>query len=137
MEINVYHRLDSKPLITHYLWIISSYPDVRRLTQTAHVHVVDKVVKLKEERDLFTRFVIIHGSRPGLAPKIEETIGQYEMSVVPHSLFAVNGSLLIPKDKYKMMTLLEEVKNEHQLQNSTVISSSKVVIIDAMTYVHP
>ena len=92
----------------------------RGLTQTAHVRICDKVVKLREERDLFSRFLIIQGSRPGRVPKIEDTIGHYEMSVVPRSLFATDGSLLIPKDKYKMMNAIKEVKDEHPPPNSSV-----------------
>ena len=109
----------------------------RTLSQTAHIHVGDKTVKLKEERDLFSRFLIIHGSRPGLVPKMEETIGEYEMSVVPRSLFAADGSLLIPQNKHKMMTLLEQFQSENPAPSITTTSSSKVLIIDAMAFVHP
>ena len=91
----------------------------RILTPTSHARAGDKVMKLREERDLFGRFLIIHGSRPGLVPKIEETIGHYEMSVLPRPLFAADGSLLIPKDKYKLMNAIEEVKNEHSSESST------------------
>ena len=45
------------------------------------------------------RFLVIQQSRPELVPKLPYTIGDYEMSVVPRSVFANNGSLLIPTDK--------------------------------------
>ena len=54
--------------------------------------VGEKVIKLREERKLLGRFLIIQGSHPELVPKLEETIGEYEMSVVPHSLCAAVGS---------------------------------------------
>ena len=41
----------------------------------------DKVIKLKEERELLGRFLIISGSRPDLVPKLSKTIGNYAMSV--------------------------------------------------------
>ncbi len=55
------------------------------------VRVGDKVIKLREECELLGRFLIIQGSQPELVPKLEETIGKYEMSVVPRSLCAVDG----------------------------------------------
>ncbi len=57
------------------------------------VRVGDKVIKLREERELLARFLIIQASRPELVPKLEEMIGEYEMSVVPRSLCSVDGSL--------------------------------------------
>lgn len=49
--------------------------------------VVDKIRKLREEHELHGRFLIIQGSRP----ELDETIGQYKMSVLPHSLCSVDG----------------------------------------------
>ena len=63
------------------------------------IHVGDKVIKLREERQLLGRFLIIQRSRPELVPKLEKAIGEYEMSAVPRSLCAVDGSLYIPADK--------------------------------------
>ena len=62
------------------------------------------------------------------------------MSVLPRPLFAADGSLLIPKDKYKLMNAIEEVKNEHSSESSTsstVIPLLKVLVIDAMALIHP
>ena len=47
------------------------------------VRTGDKVIKLREEKELFGRFLIIQGSRPELVPKLEDAIGEFEMSVVP------------------------------------------------------
>ena len=46
------------------------------------VQVGDKVIKLREERELLGRFLIIQDSCPHLVPKLEETIGKYEMAMV-------------------------------------------------------
>ena len=48
----------------------------------------DKVIKFREERELFGRFLIIQGSRPELVPKLEDVIA--EMSAAPRLLFAVD-----------------------------------------------
>ena len=50
------------------------------------VQVGDKVIKFREERELLGRFLIIHGSRPHLVPKLEQTIGRFEMAMVPRSV---------------------------------------------------
>lgn len=76
------------------------------------VRVGDKVIKLREERELLGRFLIIQGSRPSLVPKLEETIGEFEMSVVPRSLCAVDGTLYIPTDKASLMHAVENAKAE-------------------------
>ena len=39
------------------------------------MQVGDKVIKLREERELLGRFLIIHGSRPHLVPQLEQTVG--------------------------------------------------------------
>ena len=72
------------------------------------VSVGDKVIKLREERQLLARFLVIQQSRPELVPKLEATIGEYEMAVVPRSLFAMDGSLLLCSDKAKLMHVIEE-----------------------------
>ena len=83
------------------------------------VQVGDKVIKLLEERELLGRFLIIQGSCPHL-PKLEETIGQFEMAMVPRSLSAGDGTLLLTVDKANLMKALEDVKAKslHDLQHS-------------------
>ena len=54
--------------------------------EKTEICVGDKVIKLREERQLLGIFLIIQGSQPELVPKLEKTIGEYEMSVVPRSL---------------------------------------------------
>ena len=52
----------------------------------------------------------LQGSRPSLVPKLAETIGEYEMSMVPRSLCAVDGTLYIPTDKASLMHAIEDAK---------------------------
>ena len=103
------------------------------------VHVGDKVIKLRKEREFLGRFLIIQGSRSSLVPKLEVTIGEYEMSTVPRSLFAVDGSLYIPTDKASLMHAVEnataeplEVAPQPALEGSEEESSVSVLIVDAM-----
>lgn len=112
------------------------------LMEKAKIRVGDKVIKLREERELLGRFLIVQGTRPELVPKLEETIGQYEMSVVPRSICAVDGSLYIPADKSSMMHAIEGAKSQptpSATQLDTVpipsIAPPKVLIVDAMAVV--
>lgn len=75
------------------------------------VRVGEKIIKLREERQLLARFLVIQQSRPELVPKLAATIGDYELSVLPRSLFANDGSLLIPTDKSSLMHAVKEQKD--------------------------
>ena len=69
------------------------------------VSVGEKVIKLREERQLLARFLVIQQSRPELVPRLPATIGNYEMSVTPRS----DGSLLIQTDKASYMLLKRQI----------------------------
>lgn len=112
------------------------------LADKTKVRVGDKVIKLREERQLLGRFLIIQRSRPQLVPKLEEMIGRYEMSVVPRSLCTVDGSLIVPKDKASLMHAIETVGVHGvdvpvtTLDNPRMNTSlPKVLIVDAMAVV--
>lgn len=97
------------------------------------IKVKDKVIKLKEERELLGRFLIIMDSRPNLVPQLSDTIGNYEMSVVPRSLCEVDGSLQIPKDKSSLMhAVLKYPESSITEPALPAIHTSKTLIIDAM-----
>ena len=101
----------------------------------ARVTVGDKVIKLREERQLLARFLVIQQSRPELVPKLEATIGEYEMAVVPCSMFAVDGSLLLCTDKASLMHVIEETARVAPVMDSgpeMQIPTNRVLIVDAM-----
>ena len=105
--------------------------------EKSKVRVGDKVVKLKDERGLFARFLVIQQSRPGLVPKLVATIGEYEMSVIPRSIFAVDGSLMVCKDKSDLQNAIEDIQADvdaELLENA--IATGRVLIIDAMSVVN-
>ena len=89
----------------------------------------EKVVKLREERQLFAQFLIIHQSRPQLMPNLPQTIGEYEMAITPRSLFTSDGNLLVPKDKNAFMHAIEKLVStidivEHSEHSRTAIESN-------------
>ena len=70
----------------------------------------EKVIKLREEREVLGRILIIQRSRPELVPKLEEIIGNFELSVAPLSLCAVDRSLYIPTDKARLMHAIASIQ---------------------------
>lgn len=109
------------------------------------VRVGDKIIKLREERELLGRFLIIQGSRTEQVQKLE-MIGEYEMSVVPRSLCSSDGSLNIPTDKASLMHAVEEATAEicHVADPDSSVSQAnswaddappKDLIVDAMAII--
>ena len=64
-------------------------------------------MELKEDRSLFARMLVVCKSRPDI--NLKESIGKYEFSVVPRSLFAADGTMLHCSMKSKLMTFLEKL----------------------------
>ena len=107
--------------------------------------VGDKLVQLKEERTLLSRFLIAARKRPEL--ELEETIGNYEFSVVPKSLFGQDGEPLVCNDKSKVREAIERLIKEKSEEmeidaNDTDDTTEEViekppvvVIIDSMALV--
>ena len=69
----------------------------------SRITIGDKVIKEREERQLYGRMLVIQKYRPDLVPPLEETIKKYEMSVIARMLCGVDGSLYIPLDKSSLM----------------------------------
>ena len=70
---------------------------------------------------------------------LEEAIGEYEFSAVPRSLFASDGTLLLPSDKYELMKQTENIavpnpQNMDEYQ-TTPESTYRADVIDAMVQV--
>ena len=59
--------------------------------------VKDKIVELREERNLLARFIIVLRSRPVI--DLKEALGKYEFSALPRSLFLSDGSIHLAYDK--------------------------------------
>ena len=78
-----------------------------------------QLVKVKVERGLLQRPIVISRSRPQL--DLKECIGTYEFEfgVVPRSLFASDGTALLAYDKSKILHHLELLVSNEQLVTHT------------------
>ena len=121
----------------------------------------DKLIKIKKERGLLQRFIVAARSRPDL--DLKKYIGKYEFGLIPRSLFASDGSLLLAYDKAKVFNHLEALIKDGErvlqggengapvegrslaaeLQNTEIEGciegdqeSYKVLLIDAMALVN-
>ena len=65
----------------------------------------NKVLELKEDSNLFARLLLISKTRKEV--NLQEVIGQYEPSVVPRSMFAVDGSMLHCQLKSSLLHIME------------------------------
>ena len=72
------------------------------------IRVGDKVIKLREERQLLARLMMIQQTRK---LDVGTVIGMYEMTVIPRSLFSNDGLLM----NYNYIDLFsyECIKNEY------------------------
>ena len=102
--LSTWDRIKQMKLKTFSTWIAKT-----------EVKADDKVAKLREERQLLGKFLVIYQSRPELLPNLPGTIGKYETAVTPRSMFSADGALLIPEDKNSFMQAIEEAVFPEQL----------------------
>ena len=69
----------------------------------------DKVVKLREERSLLTRFLVVQQYRAELGASLKEAIRQNEFSVFARSLFSTDRMFLLPSDKSSFTQVIKAV----------------------------
>ena len=96
----------------------------------------DKIIKLRKDRQLIARFLVIQKSRPNLSEMLNDVIATYEFSTIPRSFFSGDGEFLIPDDKSSFLKEIEPYQdsNETATPSTEVENSSlkRVCIIDAM-----
>ena len=123
-EVNLWSPLKKRKLLT---WKTSA--------KMVKVTAADKIVELQEDRSLFARMMMVCKSRPEI--DIKETVGQYEFSIVPRSLFAADGTMLHCSSKSNLMNILEKLNDNRG--NRRVASPNedrvKVAIVDGMAEV--
>ena len=98
-------------------------------------------VELQEDRNLFARMMVICKSRPEI--DIQEAGGTYEFSVVPRSMFAVEGTMLHCLCKSALMNILEKLPADLNEGNATNFTQNeqnreqqmRVSVVDAMAEV--
>ena len=89
-----------------------------------------KLVKIKYERGLLESLIVISRSRPKKLA-LKECIDTYDFGVIPRSLFASDGTVLLAYDKAKILHRLEFLVSNEQLvmhtptmETSTSIASN-------------
>ena len=68
--------------------------------------VKEKLIELREERDLLARFAIVLRTREDI--DLRQAIGTYKFCAVPRSLCSPDG-LLLAYDKFKVMHAIKEL----------------------------
>lgn len=76
------------------------------------VDTSDKIVELMEDRNLFARMLLVSKSRPDI--NLADTVGRYELSVVPRSMFAADGTMLHCQHKSSLMNVLENLPDSSE-----------------------
>ena len=84
--------------------------------------VKDKIVELREERNLLARFIIVLRSRPDI--DLKEALGKYEFSALPRSLFLPDGSIHLAYDKSKVMHAIEDLAKANRREDSQISTVS-------------
>ena len=87
-----------------------------------------KIIHLKEEKNLVSRFLITSRKRPELELELE-------FSVVPKSLFIEDGVPLACKEKFTVMNILENLENS-EVQLPGDVQYNSATIIDGMAVVN-
>ena len=80
-------------------------------TKQIKLKVDQEVVKLKEDRNLFARLLLVAKSRPNM--NLEQAVGDHELSVVPRSLFSDDEQMLPCGGKTCLMSKLEGLVREY------------------------
>ena len=74
-------------------------------TMTMKMTADNIVLELEEHRNLFARLLLISKTRKEV--NLQKVIGQYELSVVPRPMFAVDGSMLHCQLKSSLLHIME------------------------------
>ena len=80
------------------------------LGKSIKTEIAEKVVQLKEELTLLSRFLITEKKRPDLY--LKRNIGNHEFPVVANSVFTSDGQLLHSFDKAKIFHAMD--RSMHQ-----------------------
>ena len=114
-------------------------------SKTIKVKLKDKIIQLKEERNLMTRFIIPSRMREEI--DLPALLRKYEFSVVPRSMFSSDGRLLHCTDKSNVINAVENLMKSRQPQEQDRSGSDeessldestetrKVIILDGMAIV--
>ena len=88
--------------------------------------------ELTADQSLFARLLLV--SRSQRHVDLANILGQYELSVVPRSMFAYDGTMNLCSAKSKLMTILKSVIQASMEDKPSVMSTSEfsVAVVDGM-----
>ena len=116
-------------------------PTFNATVATTKVKLKNKIVTLKEERRLLTRFLIAYKERPEI--DLPSHIGRYEFSVVPRSMFHSDGSMIFASDKSSLMHEIKKItKGDSSCDEDSVRDAEqdralhRVIMFDGMGVVN-
>ena len=102
-----------------------------------NIKLKDKVIRLKEEKNLMTKLLVISRSRPGV--DVAALFKIHEFSVVPRSLFDATGTPWKCTDKSDCLDGLEDLAKNISSSDQPLIpaaSTSDCLVIDGMGIMH-
>ena len=114
-------------------------PTFAETTKKVNVKVNNKVVQLKEEKKLMTKFIIASRKREDI--DLPYYFGTNKFSVIPRSLFRPDGTMLLDTDKSTVMHEIEKAIESDRGSNVDLDiletnSVPKIVIFDGMVLVN-
>ena len=114
-------------------------PTFAETTKKVNVKVNNKVVQLKEEKKLMTKFIIASRKREDI--DLPYYFGTNKFSVIPRSLFRPDGTMLLDTDKSTVMHEIEKAIESDRGSNVDLDiletnSVPKIVIFDGMALVN-
>ena len=93
-------------------------------------------MELKKDCSLFARLLIV--SKLSKDVSLENAVGNFELSVVPRSLFSADGQMLPTQGKSKLMNILVDLPEQSEVDepgNKSIEDSYTVALIDGMAEV--
>ncbi|CAG9761624.1 unnamed protein product [Ceutorhynchus assimilis] len=97
----------------------------------------EKILEIREERSLLQRLLLVSRTRQDI--DLKKAVGEYEFGSIPRSLFAADGSLLLPTDKFKLMQKLEDISKNSEIDANIVdnllVKNRSVILVDGMALV--
>ena len=103
-------------------------------SKTITVKIKDKLVKVREEHKLMSRFLVVSRTRPEI--NLPHYLGEYEFSVVPRSIFSSDGLLHKSTDKAELLDFIQNLIPPVEEGPEIFDAVRKVLLIDGMAIAH-
>jgi len=91
------------------------------------IDVEGSVTELNADRSLFARMLILTRSQRDV--ELAQTLGKYEMSVVPRSMFTYDGTMNLCSSKSNLMTILKTLDESSEPDDVLIPSKMQTPLI--------